>query len=183
MSLDPKWAELTRDWVDDDSDVSFPDGAEDAVYSSQVPPYRTGNYPLLSTSELMNLPGFGVENFRKLAPYITALPEFTKINTCTAPGYILDALTNTREFTSDPEFLVKSRKNSGCFPMNKDLASRFPEGPQRKEFLDQLTQNSDYFRLTTIVTLGSTEFTLYSLLRRDPSSRSVTPILRSFGTP
>jgi hypothetical protein len=41
---------------------------------------------------------------------------------------------------------------------------------------------SDYFRLTTHVTLGTTEFTLYSLLLRGGGGR-VTPLLRSFGTP
>jgi general secretion pathway protein K len=178
--LEEKWAEMIRDWIDEDSELSFPDGAEDAVYNSQTPPYRTGNYPLLSTSELLNLPGFGAERFQKLAPYITALPVFTQINTCTAPGLILDALTNSREFTVDPQFLPKNRK-SGCFPDNNTLANRFVSGSQQqKDLKDLLTEKSDYFRLTTIVTLGSTEFTLYSLLYRN--SKRVTPILRSFGT-
>jgi type II secretory pathway component PulK len=40
---------------------------------------------------------------------------------------------------------------------------------------------SQYFELTTRVTLGTTEFTLYSLLFR--GSAKATPLLRSFGTP
>jgi hypothetical protein len=40
---------------------------------------------------------------------------------------------------------------------------------------------SQYFQLTTRVMLGTTEFTLYSLLKRDGGK--VTPLLRSFGTP
>ncbi len=51
-----------------------PDGAEDQVYTSQTPPYRTGNWPMMSPSELMNLPGFGADRYRKIAPYVTALP-------------------------------------------------------------------------------------------------------------
>jgi type II secretory pathway component PulK len=39
---------------------------------------------------------------------------------------------------------------------------------------------SQYFQLTTRVMLGTTEFTLYSLLYR---GTKVAPILRSFGTP
>jgi hypothetical protein len=35
--------------------------------------------------------------------------------------------------------------------------------------------------LTTRVTLGTTEFTLYSLLKR--GNGKTTPLLRSFGTP
>jgi type II secretory pathway component PulK len=41
---------------------------------------------------------------------------------------------------------------------------------------------SQYFQLTTRVVLGTTEFTLYSLLYRGGSTK-VAPILRSFGTP
>ncbi len=39
---------------------------------------------------------------------------------------------------------------------------------------------SSYFQLTTRVTLGTTQFTLYSLLYR--GNQKVTPLLRSFGT-
>jgi hypothetical protein len=38
-----------------------------------------------------------------------------------------------------------------------------------------------YFRLTTRVTLGTTEFTLYSLLYRTAGGK-ITPLLRTFGT-
>ena len=44
------------------------------IYTSQKPPYRTGNWPMMSPSELMNLPGFGADRYRKIAPYVTALP-------------------------------------------------------------------------------------------------------------
>ena len=43
-------------------------------------------------------------------------------------------------------------------------------------------QTSQFFRLRTRITLGSTEFTLYSLLQRS-SGGKITPLLRSFGTP
>jgi type II secretory pathway component PulK len=44
----------------------------------------------------------------------------------------------------------------------------------------RIGQQSKYFQLTTRVMLGTTEFTLYSLLYR---GTKVAPILRSFGTP
>jgi len=43
------------------------------------------------------------------------------------------------------------------------------------------TDNSSYFRLTTRVTLGTSEFTLYSLLMVGQGGK-ITPLLRSFGT-
>jgi len=68
VGLEAKWAQLARDWIDADDQPGSPDGAEDAVYTSQTPPYRTGNWPMTSTSEMMNLPGFGYDRYRKLAP-------------------------------------------------------------------------------------------------------------------
>ena len=87
VGLEPKWAGIARDWIDADDQPGKPDGAEDAVYTSQNPPYRTGNWPMMSPSELMNMPGFGADRYRKIAPYVTALPTATaQINICTASG-------------------------------------------------------------------------------------------------
>jgi type II secretory pathway component PulK len=43
----------------------------------------------------------------------------------------------------------------------------------------RISQNSHYFRLTSIVSIGTAQFALYSLLLRDPSGQ-VRPIQRSF---
>ena len=182
VNLEPKWAKLARDWMDADADVDFPDGAEDAVYSAQNPPYRTSDWPMLSTSELLSLPGFGAERFQKIAPFITALPVHdAKINVCTAPGVVLDMMTQHDEFASNPDALIKGRK-SGCFP-DKNALQVSVDTATWTRINALLSENSDYFRLTTRVTLGSTEFTLYSLLFRDSkTTKKVTPILRSFGT-
>ncbi|MBS0400527.1 MAG: type II secretion system minor pseudopilin GspK [Proteobacteria bacterium] len=180
--MDEKWADLIRDWIDADSEVTFPDGAEDAVYNSQDPPYLTGNWPMMSTSELLSLPGFGLENYQRLAPFVTALPPGTTINVCTAPGLVLDGITGNDEFAKNADFLEKSRKSaSGCFPGREALLRDTPEA-QRSKVDKLLSEKSDYFRLTTIVTLGTAEFTLYSLLSRKGINNRVTPILRSFGT-
>lgn len=179
--IEPKWAQKAQDWLDADNNVSFPDGAEDGVYNAQNPPYLTGNWPMMSTSELLSLPGFDNARFQKLAPYITALPiHDAKINVCTASGLILDSLTQRFEYTTNPDVLIKGRK-TGCFPDLNTLKSSVD--PSRLAIFNaEASEKSDYFRLTTRVTLGSTEFTLYSLLYRDAQTKRVTPILRSFGT-
>jgi type II secretory pathway component PulK len=48
VGLEPKWAGIARDWIDADDMPGNPDGAEDSVYTSQTPPYRTGNWPMTS---------------------------------------------------------------------------------------------------------------------------------------
>ena len=159
-----------------------PEGAEDQVYTSQTPPYRTGNWPMMSPTELMNMPGFGADRYRKIAPYVTALPTATAtINICTAPALVLESLSAnlSGEYSRSPEVLASARK-TGCFPEMSD-----PDKHPRQSGLGRsppLTPSSSYFRLTTRVTLGTTEFTLYSLLSRTGGGK-VTPLLRSFGTP
>ena len=184
VGLEEKWAGLARDWIDQDNDVSSPDGAEDAVYTSQTPPYRTGNFPMMSTSELMNLPGFGAERYRKIAPYVTALPDAgTKINLCTAPALVLESLMDglNNEWSGNPAVLTAERK-AGCFPnLQTFTAVATTSNPKAMQSISPLIgTTSNYFQLTTRVTLGTTQFTLYSLLKR---GTKVTPMLRSFGTP
>jgi general secretion pathway protein K len=186
VGVEPRWAGLARDWLDQDDVVGNPDGAEDAVYTSQTPPYRTGNWPMMSPSELMNLPGFGADRYRKIAPYVTALPSAnTKINLCTAPALVLESLVEglNGEWSNSPAVLTNGRK-TGCFPDVQtftNVATSFG-GPKAMLGLGTpLGTQSQYFELTTRVTLGTTEFTLYSLLFR--GTAKITPLLRSFGTP
>ncbi|HUX73910.1 MAG TPA: type II secretion system minor pseudopilin GspK [Steroidobacteraceae bacterium] len=182
VHLEPKWAQMARDWIDADNIPGNPDGAEDDVYSRQTPPYWTGNWPMTSPSELMALPGFGRDRYLLIAPYVTALPTATaKINICTAPALVLESLAPSLagEYSLNPQTLIVGRK-SGCFPdMNTFDATVGPaELPQVSPWI---TDSSQYFRLTTRVTLGTTEFTLYSLLLRGTGGK-ITPLLRSFGT-
>ena len=182
VGVEPKWAAIARDWIDADDIPGSPDGAEDQIYTSQLPPYRTGNWPMLNPSELMNLPGFGADRYRKIEPYVTALPTaIPNINVCTASGPVLDSLKdNMSDYGGNPEILTNGRKN-GCFP---DLPTiRNVLGPAAlAQVATVIVDTSPYFRLTTRVTLGTTEFTLYSLLVRGNGGK-ITPLLRSFGTP
>jgi general secretion pathway protein K len=186
VGLETKWAGMARDWIDQDSVVSDPDGAEDSVYTSQTPPYRTGNWPMMSPSELMNLPGFGADRYRKIAPYVTALPDAnTWINICTAPALVLESLVDglSGEWSGNPAVLATGRK-SGCFPDKNtftNVVTSFAGPTAMANIGGPIDTKSSYFQLTTRVTLGTTEFTLYSLLFRGASK--VTPLLRSFGTP
>ncbi|MFI4889630.1 MAG: type II secretion system minor pseudopilin GspK [Steroidobacterales bacterium] len=182
LQLEPKWAAIARDWIDADSNPGEPDGAEDAVYTSQTPPYLTGNWPMTSTSELLALPGFGAQRYQKLAPYVTALPTANAtINVCTASPFVLESLGQnlSGEWSTNPDAMVVGRK-SGCFPDINTFKSVAGTANASK-IAALITDRSQYFMLTTHVTLGTSEFTLYSLLQRG-SGGKVTPLLRTFGT-
>jgi general secretion pathway protein K len=179
VGLEDKWAGLARDWIDADDIPTSPDGAEDQVYTSQTPPYRTGNWPMMSPTELMNLPGFGADRYRKIAPYVTALPNaLAPINICTASAPVLMSLADNLNGEYSPQALANGRK-SGCFPDPSSFAQILKSAGAG---VSPYGTSSQYFRLTTRVALGTSEFTLYSLLLRTDGGK-VTPLLRSFGTP
>jgi general secretion pathway protein K len=181
VGLEPKWAQLMADWIDTDSQPGFPDGAEDNFYTTQNPPYRTPNMLITSSTELLALPGFGRDRYLKIAPYVTALPQDARINICSASGFVLDAMIEGRvEFGSDPKKLATSRQ-SACFPKLTDYVASFGGDTSGFSKISQrISQNSHYFRLTSIVSIGTTQFALYSLLLRDTATGMVRPIQRSF---
>jgi len=181
LGLETKWAGYLVDWIDADLVPQNPDGAEDTVYMGQTPPYRTANRYITSISELLALPGFGRDRYLLLAPYITALPALTKINVCTAKDKVLDAFLGAghTEFSSDSGALAKNRAaSSGCFPTLSNYQAALNPARQ-KSLSNYFSQSSNYFRLTSYITIGSTEFSLYSLLYQD-ASNAVRPIQRSF---
>ena len=180
LEIEPNWATAMADWIDQDTQPGFPDGAEDTVYTGQDPPHLAANMPVTRVSELMVLPGFGAQRFARLKPFVSALPVGTPLNVCTAPGIVLDSLSDdTREFSLNPDDLVKRRKDA-CFPTLEDLRGSLGD-EQFNQLKESLTESSAYFRATVWVTIGTTQFTLYSLLARGGAG-SVRPALRSFGS-
>ena len=136
--------------------------------------------PITRASEILVLDGFGAERYAKLAPFVTALPVGTKVNVCTAPGIVLDAFKEgMREFSVSSEDLAKRRKD-GCFPTMQDYQAVFTTEEYQK-VQNSFTDSSNYFRATVWVTIGTTQFTLYSLLARADQG-PVRTILRSFGS-
>ena len=50
LDLDPKFAGIAGDWIDDNRDAQYPDGAEDSIYTGMTPPYRAANQLLSSVT-------------------------------------------------------------------------------------------------------------------------------------
>ena len=181
VGVDIKWAPMIADWIDDDTQP-INGGAEDSIYAAQAPPYRAANTFITSTSELLALPEFGRDNYVRLAPFVTALPRDAGINICSASGVLLDALVDGshKSFGPDPKALAKSRQ-AGCFPSLPAYQQEFggSSSPDWAKVQNRVKETSNYFRLTSIVTIGSAEFTLYSLLERDGQNQ-VHVLMRSF---
>ncbi len=180
LQIDPGIASQVTDWIDADSVPTQPDGAEDSTYLAMTPAYRTPNIPISSISELLALPGMNRAIYDRLSPYITALPVGTKLNVCTASGVVLDAMLIQIEWSSDPTQLQALRtQENGCFPSLSLLQTNHPQ--LWPELSPNVTDTSNYFRLRTWIALGTTQFTLYSLIQRSGSG-NIHVILRTFGT-
>jgi hypothetical protein len=123
---------------------------------------------------------------------------------------VLDAYlpAGKKEFSNDPEGLAKNRQNAGgCFPKTTDYSTAMTEDPthwagagqpptgpsnpqspgpqpaqtgQTKGVQGAVGVTSSYFGLTSLITIGSTEFNLYSLLYQGGQPPMVRPIQRSF---
>jgi general secretion pathway protein K len=180
VGVEPKWADQIVDWIDSDN-IPQPQGAEDSLYLGQNPPYLAANRYLTSVSELLALPGFKRENYEKLLPYITALPPATPLNICTAPGKVLDAFSTQTNWQDEAELAKLRSQANGCFPTlttytQQNLESQDLQLAGAKRF----GTTSSYFRLSSLITIGTTEFNLYSLLYVEPNSYAAHPVQRSF---
>ena len=174
LELEPRIAAAVADWVDTDLEPSFPDGVEDGVYTGREPAYRAPNLPVTSASELLAIEGIDRDAYALLKPFVTALPVGTQINVNTAPSLVLQSLGPTIS-PNEAEALVQEAQEIGF----EDLGAF--TGIVPPEQLDRMAVASRFFRISVRVTLGTTLFTMYSLLERDEQGH-VWTLTRHFAT-
>lgn len=180
--LDSRWADMVVDLIDPDTQPA-PDGGEDGLYLVQTPPHRAGNLTLTSVSELLQMPGFTGEMFRKLKLHVATLPPTARtINVCMAGGVVLDALfalheTDLRheEYSKLTDEEMEERRSGGCYPRRSVLTS----GQQAMQ--QMAAERSSWFTLESWITVGTSQFALYSLMQRDGGGQ-VRAITRTLGS-
>ena len=176
LDLDPRFAGITGDWIDENQDAQFPDGAEDSIYTGMTPPYRAANQLLSSISELAAIEGMDKTTMDILLPHVIALPGHTAINVNTATAAVLQSL-DERITVADAESLIAERAESGFSEMGRSFAGLMdPDDISRL-----LVETSEFFQLKVIVRVDTVRITYYSILERGPRG-DVTPILRSLGS-
>ncbi|MEO8064955.1 MAG: type II secretion system minor pseudopilin GspK [Pseudomonadota bacterium] len=185
LNIDVRYADFLVDWIDTDI-APYGQGGEDTLYLSQTPPYRPPNTFISHTSEILAFPGFGAENYAKIAPYIAALPNDVKFNTCTGIGLIIDLNRNDPQNQTEFANVDFSKQGSGAASQScrvtKAVFSGVIADPARKAKADaRADETSQWFRLRTNIRIGTAEFVLYSVLFREPDN-TVRTIQRSFGS-
>ena len=173
LGVDPGLADLIKDWVDIDQDVTgF--GAEDNAYLGLTPPYRTANQSMRHISELFLLNNIEFEEVGIISPHLCVLPmadNNVNINTATAELlYSLDAGISIETARG----LVESERSflevKGFIDANPDFAIVAP----------QLSVISEYFEMQAKVQVGESTMSIASLFFRNADTGEVTLLQRDF---
>ena len=176
VGLDPNLADAVVDWLDADSDVTQPAGAEDPQYLRADVPYRAANRPMVSPSELLLVQGFTADVYQKIEPYVCALPARTAINVNTTSKEVLMSLAdNINE--NDAQQLIDDRGDKGYASLETFLQDKALAGRGVKQ--DGLSVATDYFLLDAATKFDRAQTHLYSLLAR--STTGINVIYRGQG--
>ena len=166
LELDEGLADAVLDWIDPDQDVSGGSGAEDAEYLLKDPSMRAANRLFTSVGELAWVHGFDAEAVAKLRPYVTALPEPSKININTAPTPVLRILPSDLMSEEDADSIVQGRGATG-FADTNDVLLLTPFAGQAGQSAAQLIDvKSGYFEVVSEAKFGRFKNSLLSLVHR-----------------
>ena len=152
------------DWIDVDSNITYPYGAEDAYYLTQPIPYRIANQPLTEIGNLSRVQGFNGENIASLKQYCVVLPEKTTTNINTVSSELLALmLPDLSEF--DVQTIIAARN---AHPI-ESIAEINKQLEQKKIILseDEFSVGSRFFLVTSQTQFGKSTIKLEALLKRD----------------
>lgn len=179
LEIDKPYPELLADWLDKDQEPGGESGAEDSQYLLLEPPYRTADRRLQDVSELRLLLGMSETEYRRLAPYVCALPSKTPINVNTAGPMVLSSLADglTPELARQ---LVLARGDQGFADISNFFSQPVLAG--RGELGSNLDVGSQFFLVVSEVRIADRRLVLSSTVQRDKKGR-VYVLQRNLGLP
>ena len=173
-SLEPGLADVIKDWVDADQDVSgF--GGEDSAYLLRAPAYRAANNSMTDVSELRLIGDLPAEQQQKLLSVLTVLPTANgqiNVNTATAAGYLAVA---PQLSPGEAQSIAEGDRSF------KDPAEFINAYPAFGPAVDALTVSSNYFEVHVRVDCHDATVHLQSLIYRDPTTVHARVLSRNFG--
>ena len=174
VGVRPNFNQVILDWIDaDTNDIRFPDGAEDQSYQQKDPPYLAANTLLSSVSELLLMEGMSYEDYEKLRPFVTVLPQPTKININTAPAEVIAALypdldlSEATTFIEDREAAIDSTNDF----LDETQAYVSDKATYRSQVDPLIGVKSDYFQVKSSVQIDKVNRILHSKLFRSSDGK------------
>src|SRR5690606_39256505 len=176
-------ADALTDWLDADG-AARPLGAEDGAYAGLATPYRTGGVMLAEVSELRAVKGVDADLYRRLRPWVCALPTSRlsplNVNTLTpeqAP--LLMMLSDNALGPVAARAVIDRRPRAGW----ADAAAFWAEPAMAgvtvpAEVREQVTVLTRYFELRVEVDYGGGRAVRTALLHAQPGGVVRTVIQR-----
>lgn len=174
LGLDPGLLNALVDWMDADSEVTLPGGAEDMQYLALTPPARAANRALGDVSELYRVQGFTPELVERMRPFVTALPGATTVNVNSAGAEVLATLCEGLQL-ADAKLLVE-RRGSGHFKAKSAFRELLQGGVQVRE--EDFSVNSRYFFAVARARHGRVQAGWQGLLERPAEGKTKTVWLK-----
>ena len=180
-------AELSRaviDWQDADDETTGAMGAESNYYQGLDPSYLASNTKFHQVEELKLVRGFEGKNYDLIAPYVTALPEATKININTAAPLLLASIDPKIDVKTVEQELKAKQAELTYFNSVEDLwklnAFSGIEPQNKTDAVAWLDSKSNYFTAQIEVVLSERKRQFSSaMMRKDKQvtvySRSLAP--------
>lgn len=179
LGVDGEIAPAIVDWLDEDAEPSFPDGAEDEAYYSQPVPYRAANRPMASASELRLVKGVTPEIYIQLEPFICALPQRTLLNVNTASAQLLATVADGMSL-ADGETLIELRDEESFASVDQFLQQEIFKERAADIQKEAFSVTTDYFLVDAQTQYGERgKLRLFSLLQR--KSGKVATVMRAEG--
>lgn len=163
-------ADVLTDWIDTNARPQ-PLGAEDPAYAGLPSPRRTAGALMVEPSELRALLGLEADVYRRLAPFVCALPEATlspvNPNTLEEDQWpVLVMLTEGRLSPERARGVVRARPVGGWASINAFWTQpALADLDIPPETHDQISLKTRYFAFRADVSWGGAEVTRTALLR------------------
>lgn len=170
--IDPRLADRIREWIDAKQAVEE-SGTGDSLYLTSSPPYRKGNTLLASVSELKLLQILTQEEYERLLPHVTVLPDSQaglNVNTMTAE--VLRSLSD-RLSESDAKSIIDERGREGFSNIQIFLRHPLLRGNVSQASIEtlKLDVKSRFFSVYVKAVYRDATFYLHSRLARDDNGR------------
>jgi general secretion pathway protein K len=162
LGLSPALADALMDWIDADSEVRSPGGAEDEFYLALQPPYLAANRPLIDVAELSLVRGFDDSVRLRLRTFISALPVFTAVNMNTASPEVIAAVVDGLDL--DGARALVGKRDRAYFRDRTDFLNQLPKDATAA--VEDISFSSDFFMVQVRVNIGSTQARCAALLAR-----------------
>jgi len=167
-------AEL-RDWIDEDSTPSGPDGVEDLYYQGLETPYLPANDSIAHKSELLAVRSFTREISALIDQDICVLPDIKEnqlnINTITSDSaHLLHAALGKKVNLSKVKEVINSRPSKG-YDMQGFWDALGTQAKISSHLKSRLTDTSRYFQMKSKAQIKNTKVFMTTLFVKDDSNR------------